>query len=127
MFRVGDRVRALRNAEGQYTEGNIYVVSRVYEGSIITELDDAGSRFNGWAGEYFELVEAGPPPVPPIEVTTYQIYYKRSSTSRIRAIVVDEENQIEAYKRALTVNYGRNLAILGVKKIKVKFPGVAAE
>lgn len=125
MFRVGDRVRALRSAEGQYTEGNIYVVSRVNGDGIGTELDDAGSRTNGWAGEYFELVEAAPPPVPPIEVTTYQIYYRRSHNSRIRVVVLDEENQIQAYKGTLLRSYGRNLTIIGVKKIKVKFPGVA--
>lgn len=126
MFRVGDRVRALRSAEGQYTRGNIYVVSRAGVESITTELDDAGSRVNGWINGYFELVEAGPPPVPPIEIVTYQIYCTLPNREIPLVYVCYTEDAIEGTKRAILHNL-ENSVIIGVKKIKVKFPGVAAE
>lgn len=59
-FKVGDRVKCLRNYPGQFTAGKEYVVAtdhfgREYE-SVKVKFDDAGSTENGWLPEFFELV-----------------------------------------------------------------------
>ncbi|MER9911664.1 hypothetical protein NKJ71_13625 [Mesorhizobium sp. M0050] len=55
--KAGDKVRALDTAPGQFTAGKEYTVKSVGRVSISVELDDGGSRTNGWGFERFELVK----------------------------------------------------------------------
>ncbi|RWO20703.1 hypothetical protein [Mesorhizobium sp.] len=56
-FSVGDKVRALESCYGGgYKKGNVYTVKSVSDeyDHITTELDDKGSRTNGWRASAFE-------------------------------------------------------------------------
>lgn len=59
-FKVGDRVRATRRVEGQFTLGREYTVRYVAEHSLGVMADDKGCP-NGWGMDYFELVQPAAP------------------------------------------------------------------
>jgi hypothetical protein len=57
MFKIGDKVKCLRNYGGAYTSGNIYTVREITVwGSIGTTCDDRGVTNNGMDASFFELV-----------------------------------------------------------------------
>lgn len=59
-FKVGDKVRCLKNFGSGYKFGEIYEVHSVYNGynecRINTVCDSNGNNFNSWGEENFELV-----------------------------------------------------------------------
>lgn len=58
-FKAGDRVRCLKNADGQFTAGKVYEVAADFfaesRGHVLIKRDDRGSTANGWGPEHFEL------------------------------------------------------------------------
>lgn len=117
MFRVGDRVRCLSNAAGQYTRGNEYVVGRVLGSSIYTELDDSGNDQNGWHRDNFELVE--PPVDNREEITIYTLIYTHPDVEgKLTASFLNEDNanrQVSLMRRD-----SNQYTLLAMKKFKTR-------
>lgn len=63
-FNVGDWVRANDDAVNQFTKGKIYKVVSPSDqyGDVLVEVDDRGSKTNGWNEDYFDLVRRADEP-----------------------------------------------------------------
>lgn len=115
-FQVGDRVRCLANAAGQYTRGNIYTVRNASDYSVFTERDDAGNLHNGWAAENFELVTQEAPIPDTTTVSFYTVVYKRDPAAIRQIYGFETERSFNEFKeRAGRLGY----IILAEKKLKL--------
>lgn len=113
-FNVGDRVRCLSNAGGQFTIGNTYIVSRVYSISLSVEADDSGNP-NGWGTEHFELAE----PQETQEVIKYAVIFQYWQDVAPRSSWFDAERGANNFKHLVEQGHG---IVLAMKKLKFTVP-----